>query len=396
MLRPRFSLITLILLITAFSLLTVSTLKAGAEEAKPVAGQEPQKALEAPVTAQPPQKTGEAAPAPSQGTEQKGKAPKIVLEETLFNFGEMHQETKSTHIFKIKNTGDADLEIKDIKTSCGCTAAMVSKNIILPGETGDLNVIFSSKRFQGEVTRQITLVTNDPANETSVIKIKALVKALLEVNPAYLNFGRITEAKSQTMDVKLKNMTNEVMTLDSITSENKDITIGKYDKDLNPGLGVTIPVTYTSSVKPERPGVAGSIVIQIKGSNEKVLIPFSLQIVGEVQLKPKNLSFNVVKKGETPAKVITIENRGEKEVTILGAKYDSNLIETDAKFPLSIKPGDSSKISITLSSKVAEGKFKGQIEFQTDNPKYPAVSAQILGVLKNKEQQGQQQQPPEK
>ncbi|MGB1020795.1 MAG: DUF1573 domain-containing protein, partial [Flavobacteriaceae bacterium] len=47
--------------------------------------------------------------------------PSISFEAETIDYGEVAQGSDGTRIFKFTNTGDAPLEIKDAKSSCGCT-----------------------------------------------------------------------------------------------------------------------------------------------------------------------------------------------------------------------------------------------------------------------------------
>ena len=63
---------------------------------------------------------GNAAPA--------GHAPKAVIEGgPLYDFGCALEGTMVNHIFKIKNIGEGYLDIRGVKTSCGCTTGQPSK-----------------------------------------------------------------------------------------------------------------------------------------------------------------------------------------------------------------------------------------------------------------------------
>ncbi len=67
----------------------------------------------------------------------------------------------------------SNLEIRDIRTSCGCTAASPSKKVFKPGESGELKVSFDSKNRSGRTSRTITLITNDEVEEYYTLTIYA-------------------------------------------------------------------------------------------------------------------------------------------------------------------------------------------------------------------------------
>jgi uncharacterized cupredoxin-like copper-binding protein len=101
------------------------------------------------------------------------KSPKIYFPETQFDFGKVKEGDVVSHTFKFINNGKADLNINDIKTSCGCTAALVSSKKIEPGKEGTIKVDLNTKSREGKMSRTITILSNDPEEPNKVITIFA-------------------------------------------------------------------------------------------------------------------------------------------------------------------------------------------------------------------------------
>lgn len=96
----------------------------------------------------------------------------------VHDFGEIEKETPVSTIFTVKNTGEKPLTINDAKASCGCTVPRKPEEPILPGETGELEVTFTSKPSQAgkPVTKTVTVTANIPGS-TKKVTIKGKVKA---------------------------------------------------------------------------------------------------------------------------------------------------------------------------------------------------------------------------
>lgn len=99
----------------------------------------------------------------------------LFLPENQFNFGQVKEGTIVSHTFELVNKGSDILEIKDVKTSCGCTAALVSSSTLKPGEKGTLKVDLDTKGRQGKMSRTVSIVSNDSEQSTKVITIYAEV-----------------------------------------------------------------------------------------------------------------------------------------------------------------------------------------------------------------------------
>ena len=107
--------------------------------------------------------------------QEKANPPVVDFDARSFDFGDIKQGDKVNHTFMVKNTGKRELIIRDVKTSCGCTAVTPQKRNIAPGESVPLKVTFNSMGKRGRQNKSITVITNDPSNATSVLRIASNV-----------------------------------------------------------------------------------------------------------------------------------------------------------------------------------------------------------------------------
>jgi mono/diheme cytochrome c family protein len=102
--------------------------------------------------------------------------PEISVSETEFNFGKLEEGIETRHTFKITNKGKKPLKIFETKATCGCTVPKVKKDLIAPGETVDLEVVMDTSMKQGNVSKPITIRSNDPMKRVLTIHVKAQVR----------------------------------------------------------------------------------------------------------------------------------------------------------------------------------------------------------------------------
>jgi len=112
-------------------------------------------------------------PNSASGDAKKGFA-KIEFEHDSHDFGKIIQGEKVTYAFKFKNTGDANLIISDVNSSCGCTIPKFTKDPVNPGESGVLQVTFESDNRKGFQNKTVTVLSNTQPN-TKKLKIKAQI-----------------------------------------------------------------------------------------------------------------------------------------------------------------------------------------------------------------------------
>ncbi|HZL09792.1 MAG TPA: DUF1573 domain-containing protein [Prolixibacteraceae bacterium] len=109
--------------------------------------------------------------------EELKNAPVVNYDLESFDFGDIKPNTKNEHIFNLKNAGKRDLIIRDIKSSCGCTAVSPSKSMISANESVPIKVVFDSTGKSGRQNKTITVITNDPKNPTTILRISSNILA---------------------------------------------------------------------------------------------------------------------------------------------------------------------------------------------------------------------------
>jgi hypothetical protein len=99
-----------------------------------------------------------------------GPTTSIEFLEKEHHFGNVFYPSENMYTFKFKNTGNAPLTIISATASCGCTIPNKPEEPILPGEIGELDVIFRPKEGQAgtSVTKKITVIANTEPKETYI------------------------------------------------------------------------------------------------------------------------------------------------------------------------------------------------------------------------------------
>lgn len=101
------------------------------------------------------------------------KIPKLRLDKNQYDFGNVEEGKLVEVKIGLKNDGKGLLEIQDVKTSCGCTAALVSSKKLNPGEGGNIRIELDTANREGQLTRTVTIYSNDPNGPNQVITLTA-------------------------------------------------------------------------------------------------------------------------------------------------------------------------------------------------------------------------------
>jgi len=110
-------------------------------------------------------------PNTAEGVDESIKMPQIKFDKKLHEFGTVIEGEIVSYNFKFTNTGNADLIITKVSTSCGCTASDYPIDPIKPGETASIEAKFNSENRMGFQNKRITVLTNaTPAKSNLYIR----------------------------------------------------------------------------------------------------------------------------------------------------------------------------------------------------------------------------------
>ena len=92
-----------------------------------------------------------------------------------YNFGTIKEgEGKVSHVFEIKNTGNAPLVLTRVMSSCGCTVPSYSKEPIAPGKSSKITVTYDPAGRVYPFVKTVSIYSNGKEGP-EVITIKGEV-----------------------------------------------------------------------------------------------------------------------------------------------------------------------------------------------------------------------------
>lgn len=101
------------------------------------------------------------------------KGPKIVFKDkdNTIDYGTVNkQDDSGIRTFEFTNTGDADLIITNVQSTCGCTVPSKPTEPIKPGKTGKIDVKYNMNT--GPIRKTITVESNAVNVEEGRVAIK--------------------------------------------------------------------------------------------------------------------------------------------------------------------------------------------------------------------------------
>jgi hypothetical protein len=102
------------------------------------------------------------------------KAAKIEFKTETIDYGVIEKGSDGVRVFEFTNTGNAPLIISKVSSSCGCTIPNWSKDPVMPGKSGEIQVKYDTNRVN-PIRKAITVISNADT-PTKVLKIIGEVK----------------------------------------------------------------------------------------------------------------------------------------------------------------------------------------------------------------------------
>jgi hypothetical protein len=171
--------------------------------------------------------------------------PKIAVEQADFDFGQIFQGEKVEHTFRFQNAGDEPLIIDRVRSSCGCTAALLSTKIIAAGDVAELKATFDSARFRGAVVKTIYLYSNDPVQQVTELHVRGTVKQEIVMVPARLDLQNLVVGATKEFVVRLSNQSQKTLTLSGLQTTTPELVAALSTEQIAPGNEVSITVRVT-------------------------------------------------------------------------------------------------------------------------------------------------------
>jgi hypothetical protein len=108
-------------------------------------------------------------------TEKNSNAPIARFDKTIFDFGEIIQNSPGTATFTLTNDGKEPLIISSATASCGCTNLSYSKDPVLPKNSVEISVTYNAAAL-GNFTKTVTVRTN-AGDQPVILQVKGKVVA---------------------------------------------------------------------------------------------------------------------------------------------------------------------------------------------------------------------------
>lgn len=276
----------------------------------------------------------------------KTNHPEVVFDHTDYDFGDVQQYDILKHIFTFLNTGNESLNIKITSTSCGCTAALLSKDSIPPGEEGEIEVTFNPGDKKGNFLNSVRLTSNDPKLANIELAISGVIVSEIVSIPSQVYFGEILQSEPVTKLVDIFMPQDKEIKINKVESS-KNIISKIIEQKGNYSVEITAKVSKLGNFNEE-------LLIHTNYERQPVLkIPVYGKVISDIELIPSQLFFGVLRPGDTKSKRFKIQSRNGKSYTLKQIKTDLKELTINAQtnVPLPYE----TEVSLTATNETITG-----------------------------------------
>jgi hypothetical protein len=153
--------------------------------------------------------------------------PKLEIERNI-DAGRYLRGKEVSYEVRFRNTGNENLEITSLSTSCGCTGALLSDRILEPGQSGTIKFTFNGQGY-GTVTKSLYINTNEPDNQQHTVNVTMHMVEPLSCSPQSI----ISEGKVGDEIIQKATITNTLDHSIEILEVTSNTPVIKIESDRN-------------------------------------------------------------------------------------------------------------------------------------------------------------------
>jgi hypothetical protein len=281
------------------------------------------------------------------------------------NFGTVARGADTVYRFPVKNIYKEDIELMNVRSSCGCTTPTLEKKILKTGETGYVVASFNTRTFTGvhSATLTVEVKWNDKGiqrrGETQ-LRVHGNIRGDVVFKPGAIKFDAVDQGLVTEQQVLVTYAGRSDWKIVDVRGASEDLEVELTQKQRYSGR-----VSYELLVRLKKSAPAGYfneqlVLVTNDDQNPRIPIYVAGRIVPEISVAPEPLLLGDVMFGEQVSKKIIV--RGKKPFRIVSVECD----EDSFQFKTDENTSERHVVEIVFDAKKDVGNVKQTIHIETD------------------------------
>ncbi len=311
--------------------------------------------------------------------------PELVLSEREHHFGKVMAGDTLRHSFKLKNTGDEELKIEDIKIT-GMFTKVVLKKLIPPKQEINVTLTMDTDKLSGEAEAGVAFRTNDPVTPWVELKMRGLIIPLVAIQPMPEMFFSVYGGQAKEDAVNIVNNSGEPLKITSLHYETQ-----RFEARIKPikeGKEYRLLVKVIPDAQPGR-SMEKVILFTDNKRVPQVIVGVNIFIKRDVYTFPDEVNFGTIdleKLNQNPQTLdLLIQTVLVKRREGKGTDFQ---IELDYNIPfIGIRKEPESQSEtyrldvFLIPDRLTRGKFDTSIRVLTNDMEVPEIRIPVLGEI---------------
>ncbi len=304
------------------------------------------------------------------------QAPVISFDKTHHDFGRITPDRKVAFKYHVTNTGNAYLNITQVRPSCGCTYTMLGKWSLAPGEATDIEAQFDPKGMRGGVRKSIEVVCNDP--KTPAISLTLEAEVVQEIMPSVesVYFHQAPKSATTRSQVRYASGNGEPVQVVDVKAPGAPFLTFAYRQE---GKDLVLEVAFDGRKVPAGQ-FRGVEQATVRFTNPRLSqLPLNIQwdLKPSIQASPVELVFQDTAGKELRQK-LTLKQAEGKAFRVTGNQSSLPGLRVEG---LNQKAG-TLDLTVVLPGTLKAGRYSEVLSLATDDPDQPELTIRVVALLK--------------
>ena len=304
------------------------------------------------------------------------QAPVITFDKTHHDFGRISQDRKVAAKYKVSNTGNAFLNITQVRPSCGCTYTMLGKWSLAPGEATEIEAQFDPKGIRGSVRKSIQVVCDDPKNPNVNLTLEAEVVQEIMPSVESVYFHQAAKSTTTRSQVRYASGNGEAVQVLDVKVPGAPFLSFSHRAE---GKDVVLEVVFDGRKVPTGQ-LRGVEQATVKFTNPRLSqLPLNIQwdLKPAITVSPNEVVFQDAALKELRQK-LSLKQADGKAFRVTGARSSLTGLRVEG---LNQK-ANAQDLTVILPGTLKAGRYTETLSLSTDDPDQPELTIRVVALLK--------------